>query len=418
MSSRRCLSADARRLVASQGLRAFAYGFGALLLGSTLKRRGFTSAEVGLVLAAVVAGTIIVSIALARWSDRLGRRRCYVALYFLLGAAGAAFALSAHPLVLIAVALTGTLSTDIVDNGPFTSLEQAMLAGELAGRGRIRGFSLYNTVAAGAGSLGALAAGGPTLLHRYLPTVPTDQHLFLVFVPVGLAGATVAWTLTPAVETSPLPHGQRRQPSLGKSRSNIVRLAGLFAADAFGGGFVVQAFIAYWFSVKFHTSPGQLGLIFFAVGILQMGSFFAAVQLTERYGLLATMVFTHLPSDLVLAAIAFAPNLTTAITLLLVRSMLSQMDVPTRQAYVMALVDPTERTAAAGYTNAARYLARPAGPALAGAGQSLLIGLPFLAAGAIKVAYDLVLWALFRHVPLAEQPAPPSGAEQPVGDKR
>lgn len=396
------MSADARRLIASQGLRAFAYGFGALLLGSTLKRRGLTPAQAGLVLAAFVAGTVVASVVVARWSDRLGRRRCYTGLYLLLGGAGAAFALSARPAVLIAIALTGTVSTDIVDNGPFTSLEQAMLAGELAGRERIRGFSLYNMVAAGAGSLGALAAGAPALLRRYLPAVPTGQHLFLIFVPVAFAGVAVARTLTPAVESSQSRSGHRRRESLGESRSTVLRLGGLFAVDAFGGGFVVQAFIAYWFSVKFDTPPGLLGLIFFAVGILQMGSFVAAVRLTDRFGLLATMVFTHLPSNLVLAAIAFAPNLATAVTLLLARSLLSQMDVPTRQAYVIALVEPAERTAAAGYTNAARYLARPGGPALAGAGQSLFIGAPFLAAGAIKTVYDLVLWAWFRHVPLAE----------------
>ena len=263
--SRAPLSADARRVVAAQALRAFAYGFGALLLGTTLKRRGFSSTEVGVVLGAVVAGTIVSSLAVARWSDQVGRRRCYVVLYLLLGVSGAVFALSGNLVLLLVVALTGALSTDIVDNGPFTSLEQAMLATELGGAERIRGFGLYNAVAAAAGSLGALAAGVPALLRTRVPSLPADQRFFLVFVPVALAGAAVAGALSPSIE-APVPAGRRTgRTRLGPSKPTVVRLAALFATDAFGGGFVVQAFIAYWFSVKFHTSVGLLGLMFFAI---------------------------------------------------------------------------------------------------------------------------------------------------------
>src|SRR5439155_8266171 len=230
--SRAPLSADARRVVAAQALRAFAYGFGALLLGTTLKRRGFSSTEVGVVLGAVVAGTIVSSLAVARWSDQVGRRRCYVVLYLLLGVSGAVFALSGNLVLLIAVALTGALSTDIVDNAPFTSLEQAMLATELGGRERIRGFGLYNAVAAAAGSLGALAAGGPALLRTHVPSLPADQRFFLVFVPVALAGAAVARALSPSIE-APVPAGRPTgRTRLGPSRPTVVRLAALFATDA------------------------------------------------------------------------------------------------------------------------------------------------------------------------------------------
>jgi MFS family permease len=386
--------------VAAQALRAFAYGFGTLLLGTTLRRRGFGSTEVGFVLSAVVVGTIISSLAVARWSDQVGRRRCYVGLYVLLGVAGVAFALSGSVVVLVIAALSGALSTDIVDNGPFTSLEQAMLATELEGRERIRGFGLYNAVAAAAGSLGALTAGGPSLLRQHVPSLPADQRFFLLFVPVAVAGAAVAWALSPGVEVAPSTDDRARRTRLGPSRPTVVRLAALFATDAFGGGFVVQAFIAYWFATRFHTSAGVLGLVFFAIGILQTVSFLAATWLAERFGLLSTMVFTHLPSNALLAAIAFAPNLPIAVGLLLARSVLSQMDVPTRQAYVMALVEPAERTAAAGYTNTARYVVRPLGPVLAGAGQGLFLGFPFLVAGAIKATYDIVLWHWFRGVTL------------------
>ena len=415
------LPGDARRVLMAQALRAFAYGLGSLLLGTTLKRRGFNSAEVGLVLGAVVAGTVGAAMAVARWSDRVGRRRCYVGLYVALAGAGAAFALSGNVAVLVVVGLSGTLSTDIIDNGPFTSLEQAMLATDLAGRERLRGFGLYNAVAAAAGSLGALAAGGPALLRRHIPTLPADQRFFLVFVPVALAGAVVAWTLSPRVEANPSPERSARS-GLDRSRPAVIRLAALFATDAFGGGFVVQSFIAYWLVTRFHASIGMLGVVFFAIGILQTLSFLGATALAERFGLLSTMVFTHLPSNVLLAAIGFAPNLAVALVLLVTRAALSSMDVPTRQAYVMGLVEPEERTAAAGYTNTARYVARPLGPILAGAGQGLFVGLPFLLAGGIKAGYDLALWRWFRSVELPDDavetalghpPAPLETANRP-----
>ena len=186
-----------------------------------------------------------------------------------------------------------------------------------------------------------------------------------------------------------------------------MRLAGLFALDSFGGGFVVQAFVAYWLAQRFGASLGVVGVVFFAVGVLQTGSFLVAPRLAERFGLLHTMVFTHLPSNVLLAAIAFAPTLGIAVALLLARTVLSQMDVPTRQAYVMALVTPEERTAAAAYTNTARYIVRPIGPLLAGAAQSIALGLPFLIAGSIKSVYDLVLWRWFSHVELPPDTVPP-----------
>lgn len=401
VTARARLPSDARRILWAQALRAFAYGFGAVLLGSTLDQRGFSSGEVGLVLAAVVAGTVVSSLAVGRWGDRFGRRRAYVALYLALGLSGVVFAFSDQLWALIAVALTGALSTEVVESGAFTSLEQSMLATDLAGRERLRGFGVYNAVATAAGSVGALAAGGPELLRRIWSGTPIDERFFLVFVPVALAGAAVACTLSRRVETDPVPVHEAA-PRLNRSRPAVVRLAALFAVDSFAGGFVVQAFIAYWLTVQFDASIGVLGIVFFSVGLLQTASFLAAPRLAERFGILRTMVFTHLPSNAVLIAIPFAPNLATAIALLLVRSLLGQMDVPTRQAYVMALVDPAERTPAAAWTNTARYVVRPAGPALAGVSQSLALGLPFFLAGGIKTLYDLVLWRWFRSVPLPD----------------
>src|SRR5205807_6549438 len=216
--------------------------------------------------------------------------------------------------------------------------------------------------------------------------------------PLAAAAALAAASrLSPAVErggelaAEPL-------PLLHRSRGIVMRLSALFALDSFGGGFVPQTFIAYLFVRKYGASPHTLAIVFFAIGILQALSFQGAVRLAARIGLLRTMVFTHLPSNLLLVAVAFAPNLPSAIALLLARFALSQMDVPTRQAYVVAIVDPSERTAAAAYTNTARYATRPIAPLLAGATVGASLGAPFVIAGALKSLYDLGLYALFRGV--------------------
>ena len=209
----------------------------------------------------------------------------------------------------------------------------------------------------------------------------------------------LAARLSRAVEAPRVAPSAPRAP-LGESRRDVYKLSGLFALDSFGGGFVVQTFIAYVLTRRFDASPEVLGTAFFAIGLLQAASFQVAVRLTGRIGLLQTMVFTHLPSNLLLAAVAFAPNLATALVLLFARFALSQMDVPARQAYVMALVTPEERTAAAGYTNAARYVSRPLAPVVAGAAASVSLVSPFLVAGVVKSVYDLALYLMFRRVPL------------------
>jgi MFS family permease len=402
------VTADTRRVLVAQALRAFAYGFGSVLLGVTLDQRGFSSTEAGLVIAAVVAGTVLSSLLVGRYADRIGRRRCYVILYLVLAVVGIAFALSSTAWLLILFALTGALSTEVVESGPFTSLEQAMLATELTGETRVRGFGVYNAVASAAGALGALAAGGLSLLRDRWAGAPADGRFFLVFVPVALAGALVARSLTDGIEVQQHVERKAHPPTrLVRSRPTVVRLGGLFALDSFGGSFVVQAFIAFWLAQRFGASLGTVGVVFFAVGVLQTVSFLVAPRHAERFGLLRTMVFTHFPSNILLASIAFAPTLGIAIALLLARTVLSQMDVPTRQAYVMALVTPEERTAAAAYTNTARYVVRPIGPLLAGAAQSIALGLPFVLAGSIKSAYDLILWRWFSRVALPRDDSQP-----------
>jgi predicted MFS family arabinose efflux permease len=384
------LTADARRILTVQALRAFAYGLGSVLVGISLERQGLSGTEVGLVLAALLAGSALATLALARYGDVVGRRRAYLVLFAVMGVAGTVFALTGSVPALVLAALTGTVSTDVVESGPFASLEQAMLPGTAAGD-PTRLFGSYTTVATLAGSLGALAAAAPAI------TGTAPQRWLLVYPAVAALGIVVASGLSTSVEAIRETERAPRRP-LERSHPIVVRLSALFALDSFAGGFVVQAFIAYWFAAKFGTSTETLAVVFFAIGILQALSFQAAVRIAGRFGLLRTMVFTHLPSNVLLAAVPFAPTQGLAIALLLARFALSQMDVPTRQAYVVAVVEPAERTATAAYTNSARTAVRPVAPLLMGPLLNVALGAPFVVAGVLKSAYDLALYRTFRHV--------------------
>lgn len=384
-------------MLASQAVRAFGYGFGSVLLASTLAERGLTAIDVGVVLGALVAGTVIAQLAIARWADGWGRRRSYLTLYLFLGLAGLVFASNAPLWVLVTVALTGALSAEVVESGPFTTLELSMISGRIDTDALASGFGWYNAIAAAAGSLGALSAALPQLSRNLWGDAPSDRVWFVLLIPIAITGVIVARRLSPSVE---LTERNRKTAPLGPSRPAVIRLSSLFALDAFAGSFVVQTFIAFWLIDRLGATTATVGALFAAIGVIQTLSFLAAPLIARRWGLLNTMVFTHLPSNLLLAAVAFAPNLPVAAGLLLGRAALSQMDIPTRQAYVMTLVEPEERTAATAYTNTVRYLARPLGPLLAGAITVTTAGAPFLIAGLLKSVYDLTLWGWFRTIPL------------------
>ena len=391
---------DTTRIYVAQGLRAAAYGFAAVLLSTSLSDQGLSRWQVGVILGSILAGTALMSIAIGRYADRIGRRRSYAGLYVLLGLTGVAFALSSNVWLLALVGLSGSLSTDVIESGPFTSLEQAMIASQAGGATRTRNFGRYNAVAAACGSLGALSGGLPHLLQSRPSSSGVSPMLFLVFLPIALGGALVALSLSDDAEAH-VTH--RSMGRLEASRSVVQRLAALFALDSFAGGLTVSVFVGYWLHTRFHASTQSIATLFFLLGLFQTFSFLAATALARRFGLLRTMVFSHLPSNLLVVAVAFAPNLKVASVVLIARASLSQMDVPTRQAYVMTLVSPSERTPAAAYTNTARYVTRPFGPPVASALSQVALGLPFVVAGTIKVAYDLTLWTWFRHVELPDE---------------
>ena len=393
------LEHDLRIILAIQSLRAFGYGFASVVLGASLADGGLSDGQVGLVFAAILAGNALVSIAIGLAGDRVGRRRAYVLLLFVMSAAGVVYALSDSVLVLVLVALTGTLSTDANESGPLTSLEQAMLGGA-APEVRARVFGRYNAIAYLAGAVGALAGGGPALIRQRIPNLPTDQRWLLVLTVAGIVCVALTRRLSPAIDR----RAGRVTAPLHRSRKEVSRLAVLFGLDAFAGGFVVSTFLVFWFGRRFGASAELMGLVLFCSGLLQALSSIASGWLATRIGLLPTMVFTHLPSNVLLILIPVMPTLGSAIAMLLLRSTLSQMDVPARQAYVTALVDPEERTAAAAFTNTARYVTRPFGAA--GAGllmQSVAVGAPFVVAGVLKSLYDVLVFARFRRVVLPEE---------------
>jgi len=405
------LPRDIRIILTIQGLRAFAYGFASVLLGVVLAAAKLSDLQVGAILTAMLAGMALTSIAVGRWGERVGRRRLYGSLLALMGVAGAVFALTRWFPALLLAALSGTLSPDPNESGPITSLEQAMIGGVRLSR-RVRAFGRYNAVAFAAGSVGSLAAGLPALLRKAISGVPSNQWWLLMFPVIGIVCRVLAARLSPAVEVGPAPilPGALRGASEGtlpgkpaplvRSRATVRKLAVLFAIDSFGGGFVTQTFLVFWFGRALGASTGLLAGVFAVAGLLQAASSMLATPIAARIGMLNTMVFSHLPSNLALMAVPLAPNLPVAVAILMARFAISQMDVPARQAYVVTMVDPEERVAAAAYTNTARYLTRPVAPSVGGALMSHVgLGSPFFAAGGVKILYDVLIYFQFRKVP-------------------
>ncbi len=399
------VSPDGRRVLAARAARNFAYGFLSVLLGIYLEALGYTAAHVGGVLMATLAGSALLSLVFAAVADRWGRRRLLAGSAGLMAIASATYALGAPYPVLLLAALSGTLGATSGEIGPFLSLEQAILPQTCPDLRRTQLFSLYNLQGAVAGSLGALCAGLPALLERGLGIRGSAalRLMFVLYALLALATLGLFLRLSPAVE---VPRGGPGAPAarLHRSRRIVLGLSALFGLDSLAGGFIVQSLIAFWFHRRWGAGPEVLGPVFMAAGFLQAVSFLVAARVAGRIGLLKTMVFTHLPSSVLLMLIPAMPSLELAVLCLLARQSLSQMDVPTRQSYIMAVVEPEERTAASSLTNVARNVAQALTPGLAGyAMDALSLGLPFVLGGGLKIVYDLLLLAAFRGVKPPEE---------------
>jgi predicted MFS family arabinose efflux permease len=386
---------DLRAILSVQAIRAYLYGLGSVVIGASLATGGLSAAAVGVVFTSILVGMALSSTIVGLIGERVGRRRLYVGLLLMVGVAGSVFALTRSVPLLVLAGLTGCLSTDPNESGPITSLEQAMI-GQAPAPLRLRVFGRYNAVAYVAGAVGALTGALPGLLA-------TDARRWLFLYP--LLAAVAAWiarSLSEGVEAIDSEGDVRRRVPLRRSRRTVARLASLFALDSFAGGFIVQSFVVFWFERTFGASLEVMGAVFFVSGLLQGASSILASRVAQRFGMLNTMVFTHLPSNVLLLLIPLSPHLAGAIALWLARVTLSQMDVPARQAFIVALVDPDERVAAAAFTNTARYVSRPIGPAVAGALMQTATGAPFFIAGGVKIVYDLLIYAAFRRVELRD----------------
>ena len=396
------MSRDGRLLFAACGVRSFAYGFLSVILGLYLDAAGVSATAIGWIFTAALAGGAVMTIIITSVADALGRKNLLILGAVLMALAGWVFAVSSDPSILAVAAIFGTISPSGKEVGPFLSIEQAVLPQTTSDQQRTAVFSFYNLVGSFAGAMGALAVGLPP---RFSATAVTGyRFLVWAYVACALVMMVLFAFLSRAVETTRETTPEIRKIGVRRSRGIVAKLAALFALDAFAGGFIVQSIVAYWFYLRYSADLNQLSAIFFGVNFLSALSFLAAPALARRIGLLNTMVFTHLPSNLLILLVPLMPNLELAAAVLLARNLLSQMDVPTRQSYTMAVVDGDERAAAAGMLSVARNTGAALAPLFTGAIlASPAMGLPFLLAGGLKVIYDLWIFAVFRKVKPPEE---------------
>lgn len=404
------LSPDARRLFLARSVRLFGYGFLAVVLALYLATIGLSHAQIGLLLSLTLLGDTAISLWLTTTADRIGRRRVLLASAVLVGGAGVVFALTQNYAVLALAAMLGVISPTGNEVGPFLSVEQACLSQLVPGSVRTRMFAWYNLLGSLATAVGALVAGSMSQALQAAGWSPQASYrgVVLGYAAIGVILLLVFAGLSKAVE-APASVGDvitlKRRFGLHRSGPMVLRLSALFALDSFAGGFVVQSILAYWFYLRFAADPAQLGAIFFGANLLAGVSSLAAARIAQRIGLIQTMVFTHLPSNVLLMAVPLMPTFPLAVVVLLLRSSISQMDVPTRQSYTMAVVDPDERSAAAGISGVARTTGAAIAPMLTGPllANPMLMGLPFFIAGGLKIVYDLLLYRDFRAVKPPEE---------------
>jgi MFS family permease len=402
------LTPDGWLLFATRFTRLFAYGSLSVVLVFYLVSIGLGESEIGVLLTLTLLGDTAVSLFLTTRADRIGRRKMLLVGAALMAAAGLAFAFTGRMWLLVVAGTVGVISPSGGEVGPFLPIEQAALSHVISARSRTEVFAWYTLVGSIATALGALAAGWLTFLLQRSGVAPQNSYraIVLLYAALGAAVAALTLRLSPAAEAAG--HGARAAAVVGLARLSglersgpvVLKLSSLFALDSFGGGFVIQSFAAYWFYLRFGVNPETLGTVFFAANVLAGISALLASRLAGRFGLLNTMVATHLPSNILLILVPLMPNMPMAVLVLLIRFSISQMDVPTRQSYVMAVVPADERSAAGGITGVARTLGAAISPIFAGLlfARPSLINVPFFIAGSLKIAYDLLLYRQFRAV--------------------
>jgi len=399
------IETNAKRLLAGKALRSIADGYVSILLPAYLLELGLSPFQVGALTTATLLGSAALTILTGIITARFGHRRPFMAAAGLMIATGLAFASLQAFWPLMLVAFIGTLNPSSGDVSIFLPLDHSLLSQSVADRDRTTLFARYSLAGSLFGALGTLLAGIPQLAVKRLGAAPLHamQAMFWLYALIGLCAGLFYYRI---VEPPRAPAATEPQ-SLGPSRGIVYRLAALFSVDAFGGGFFLQAILALWLFKRFNLSIAAAATLFFWTNLLIAASYLAAAPIARRIGLIRTMVFTHLPSSLCLIAIPFVSSLPAVVALLLIRSLLSQMDVPTRSSYVMAVVTPPERAAAAGVTSVPRSLASAISPTISGYLLSLsTFGSPLLIGGVLKIAYDVTLLVMFRHIRPPEEAEP------------
>lgn len=388
-------------LFLARGLRMLGYGMLAVVLVLFLKRVGLSDASIGVLFSLTMLGDLVVSMWLTTRADRFGRRRTLVVGSLLMVGSSVAFALSSDFWPLLVAATIGILSPSGNEVGPFLPVEQAAFAEEIPADKRVGVIAWYNLIGYLATALGALLGGVGThaLQSAGWSELASFRAVIIAHGAVGLVLALAYSRLSPRTESPMAGEPRRLWLGLHQSRATVLRLCALFSVDAFAGGFVMQSLIAYWFHVRWGANEAQLGSILFAGNLCAGASALLAARIAKRFGLVATMVFSHLPSNVLLLLVPFMPNLELALTVLILRFCLSQMDVPTRQAFMIAVVSPDERSAAGGLANVSRSVGTTLAPLFTGLAFAVpTLGLPFIIGGGLKIVYDLALWRACRSV--------------------
>ncbi|MGI0056731.1 MAG: MFS transporter [Nitrosarchaeum sp.] len=403
------LSKDGKLLILARIVRTFSYGFLSIILAIYLNLIGFDEILIGLILSATLANSVIFNLFSSFFADRIGRKKVLIIYAALMSVSGSVFLLTDNYTALIIAAFMGTINVTGSETGAFLSLEQAILPQTVKiAKKRNTIFALYNMVGTFAMSGGILLSALPQIIHANFEFSMIDSFkpLFLIYIGAGITVVIIYFFLSKQIEVTRTNVSKKSFSSnlSPKSKKIIAKLSSLFALDSFAGGFVIQSIVSFWFFTKFGIDLTTLSIIFSVAGVLTAISFFFAAKIADRIGLINTMVFTHIPSNILLILVAIAPTFLVAMSLYLARMSLSQMDVPTRQAYIISVVKENERTAAAGITNTSRNIAQAISPSITGAIiHSLWFSAPFVIGGLLKIAYDLGIFVNFRKIKPADE---------------
>lgn len=396
------LTKDGKLLISARIIRTFSYGFLSMILAIYLNLIGFDEILIGFILSATLANSIVFNLFSSFFADRIGRKKVLIIYAALMAVSGCVFLLTENYFALILAAFIGTINVTGSETGAFLSLEQAILPQTVKNiKKQNTVFALYNLIGTLAMAGGILLSSLPQIIqaHFGFSTMDSFKPLFLIYLLAGIAVTLIYFFFSKEIEIKKTLDSKTLTSNLSpKSKKIIFKMSSLFALDSFAGGFVIQSLVAFWFFTKFGVDLTTLSIIFSVAGVLTATSFFFAAKLADKIGLINTMVFTHIPSNILLILVAIAPSFHIALVLYLARMSLSQMDVPTRQAYIIAVVEENERTAAAGITNISRNIAQSISPSITGAIiHSLWFSAPFVIGGLLKIIYDVGIYANFRN---------------------